>query len=456
MRKLTSLAFAAILALPAAQAEPYADGDVVVFFGDSITHAGHYHEYVTDYYRTRFPEARIRFVNSGIGGDTAEGARKRIPEDIAEYVPTHVAIAFGMNDARRGSYAAQSTSRALASRARALKRYETNLGRLAEEVRAAAPNARLAYLTVTPYDDTVVLTNQADEANCAGCRVGLSLFAGLVIDAAAREGVQVVDWYSPLNNFVQRHQRENPQFSVVASDRTHPTALGHAIMAWEFLKAQNAPAVVSEVEIDAKGGTVAKAENGEVTGLKADADGVSFELLAKALPLPVCEEARPYLKEFDVERTLNREIVRVTGLAAGTYALKIDGVEVGRQTAEELAEGVGLGFNEKTPQYRQAQEVARRNAELWERERVLRDHHSARWFFFGKAKVDDMAAFRAYYEENVKEDAPEWVRYFGAFVPGYLEYWPKYKEVRAELWKDQDAVRRLAKPVPHTYEIRPI
>ena len=33
------------------------------FFGDSITHGGRYHEFVADYYLTRFPEADIRFVN---------------------------------------------------------------------------------------------------------------------------------------------------------------------------------------------------------------------------------------------------------------------------------------------------------------------------------------------------------------------------------------------------------
>ena len=69
-------------------AEPFRDGDTVVFFGDSITHGGLYHKYIVDFYRTRFPERKIRFVNSGIGGDTAAGAMKRIPEDVAEYDPS--------------------------------------------------------------------------------------------------------------------------------------------------------------------------------------------------------------------------------------------------------------------------------------------------------------------------------------------------------------------------------
>ena len=77
-RCATVLLFLVALA-GACVAEPFRDGDTVVFFGDSITHGGLYHKYIVDFYRTRFPERKIRFVNSGIGGDTAAGAMKRVP-----------------------------------------------------------------------------------------------------------------------------------------------------------------------------------------------------------------------------------------------------------------------------------------------------------------------------------------------------------------------------------------
>ena len=72
--RAAKLVWALALLAGTVSAEPFVDGDTVVFFGDSITHGGFYHEYLTDFYRTRFPEADIRFVNSGIGGDTANGA----------------------------------------------------------------------------------------------------------------------------------------------------------------------------------------------------------------------------------------------------------------------------------------------------------------------------------------------------------------------------------------------
>ncbi len=73
-------ALAAVLFAFAASAEPFKDGDTVVFLGDSITHGGRYHEFIADFYRTRYPGRHIRFVNSGIGGDSAGGAMKRVKE----------------------------------------------------------------------------------------------------------------------------------------------------------------------------------------------------------------------------------------------------------------------------------------------------------------------------------------------------------------------------------------
>ena len=450
------LVSAALLPVVAA-AEPYRDGDVAVFFGDSITHGGIYHAYVTDYYRTRFPEAKIRFVNSGIGGDTAAGAFKRIPEDVAEYAPTHVAFHFGMNDINRGAYLPESTAQSLVSRERAQAGYRKSLRKLIDAVRQAAPTAKFPYLTPTPYDDTAIVTNAPKSGwasyNNVGCNAGLSLMAGHVIASAQADKADYVDWFSVLNGFVVRNQKKNPYFSIVRPDRVHPEELGHSIMAWEFLKRQGVPSLVSDVTVDAAAARAGACANATVSDVVRKDCGVAFTLLAKALPFPVHAKALPYVAEFDVEKDLNRETLTVTGLADGTYALKIDGEEVGRYSAAELAKGVSLGFNPKTPQYRQAQAVAKRDAELRGREAVLRNHHSARWCYFNRAPVNDIAAFRAWYDNDVKNGGKEANSYFGRFIPGYLAYWPKYREVREALWKDQDAARALAKPVSHRYEV---
>ena len=441
----------------ASAAAPFESGDTVVFFGDSITHGGRYHEFVTDYYRTRFPEARIRFVNSGIGGDTCAGARPRIPVDVAEYDPTWVCFHFGMNDVSRGSYAATPTAAMMMGADAAQEAFGRNLATLVGAVRKAVPSARFVYFTPTPYDDTAVVTNLPANApawartNQVGCNTALALLSGRVLRKAESDGALGVNWYSPLESFLMARRAKDPHYMLTSWDRVHPGALGHSIMAWEFLLAQGAPAVVSSVVLDAAKGEALSCERAAVSGVTASDGGLSFTVLAEALPMPVAPEALEAAREWHVEERLNRETLRITGLAAGDYAVDIDGGRVGVWTAAELAKGISLGFNDRTPQYRQAQLVFAKTRELTERERVLRNHHSARWFY-GQcgAPVDDVAAFKAWFGQDGRNDGG----HFAAFVPGYLAYWPTYRETRAALWADQERVRALAKPLPHRYAVR--
>ena len=450
---------AAVVALAASVcAEPFRDGDTVVFFGDSITHGGRYHEFLTDFYRTRFPDADIRFVNSGIGGDSAQGAMPRIPVDVAEYGPTWVFYHFGMNDVNRGAYVKDQTPRQKRQAADAAASFKRNFVALSEKVRAAVPGVREMFATPTPYDDTADVTNMPKGAtgwatvNQVGCNAALRGLGEFVKGVAAERRVPVVDWHAPLDGFVNRRRRAgDAHFMVTGCDRVHPGAVGHSIMAWEFLKAQGVPATVSDVKLDAAAGRTVRAENATVTDVTRTADGVTCTVLAKALPFPVPDEVRGILGEFDVEETLNREVFAVKGLPKGEYALLIDGSEVLRTDHAGFASGVGLGFNPKTPQYAQARAFFDRNAELAERERKMRNSHAARWFYaMRKAPVDDVKAFGEWFERN----EPNKGECFAKFVPGYLAYWPRYREMRAELLADQRKARALARPVPRKYEVK--
>ncbi len=62
------------------------------------------------------------------------------------------------------------------------------------------------------------------------------------------------------------------------------------------------------------------------------------------------------VRSSDVVQALNQEPLKVRGLGAGRYALKIDGETAGTFTAQELAAGVNLA-ELPTPMMRQAAEV---------------------------------------------------------------------------------------------------
>ena len=113
----------------------------------------------------------------------------------------------------------------------------------------------------------------------------------------------------------------------------------------------------------------------------------------------------------------------------------------------ELADGVNLSLLDAMPQVAQSRYVFDADERNRETERVLRNHHSARWAYSGRANVDDVAAFAKWIEEKGENG------YFAKFVPGYVEYWPRYREVRAGLLAEQEKVYALAKPKIHRYRI---
>ena len=95
-------------------------------------------------------------------------------------------------------------------------------------------------------------------------------------------------------------------------------------------------------------GKAARAVNGKVTEFAATETGVSFSLLANALPWVLPADTAEGQKLTHLGHKYSNEKVTVRGLPAGNYALKIDGAEVGQWDAGTLAFGVELEGNEKT------------------------------------------------------------------------------------------------------------
>ncbi len=84
-----------------------ADGDTLVFLGDSITHQCLY-TVRRGLLLHAVPEGGIKFHNSGIGGDSVGDALARFDRDVAAYKPKYVTILLGMNDGHYKSFDAES------------------------------------------------------------------------------------------------------------------------------------------------------------------------------------------------------------------------------------------------------------------------------------------------------------------------------------------------------------
>jgi lysophospholipase L1-like esterase len=328
------------------------DGDRVVFYGDSITQEGQYARTVEAYVATRYPEWTISFRNAGVGGDKVNGGsggsiEVRLQRDVIAHNPTLVTIMLGMND---GGYQAfdQATFDIYASG------YRSIVTRLKD----ALPGVRLVLIQPSPYDD---LTRPAGAEAYDSV---LKRYAAFVQDLGREQGATVVDLHTPLLAGIEKIAKTNPLLArQMIPDRVHPSAAGHYVMAGALLRAWNAPAVVSRVELDAaaSGARLVRAENTEVTGLAAKGPYLEWTQTDRALPLPLSfKDAQVELGELAGAglEALDQQILKINGLSAGRYELLIDGVAEGRFSEVELKAGVNLA-KEDTPMYKQAVPVRR-------------------------------------------------------------------------------------------------
>ncbi len=434
------------------QAELFKDGDRVVFYGDSITHKGMYLYDVYDYYLTRFPTAKIRFFNAGVSGDNAGAAQDRFKGDVVDRHPTQVVVMFGMNDVNPGNYATNRTPGKIKSGAKALQQYQENLAAIFDRVEKECKGAKAVFVTPTPYDDRVQLP-PAKKPNAFGCRDGLGVAAGCVRAFHQAKGGTLVDFYTPMVAYNRKRQKTDPTFTLIGPDRVHPQEPGHLYMAWRFLMAQGADALVSDVTINAHELVCAKSLNASVSDLKKSDDGkISFDVLEGALPFPVDPAAKAFAAEIPLEDELNQEILTVAGLPEGEYMLTIDGEEVARHTAKEWSDGINLAMNEKTPQYRQAQAVHAKGRECQAVELITRHWAASRWFM-KKCKVDveDEAQVQAYVD-SIKDK--KWHHYYEtAILDYYVKEWPTREKRYAEIERLTQELFALRVPKSHRYTL---
>ncbi len=446
MKRAFSIVLAVVcLLITNAKAGTFQDGETVCFLGDSITHGRQYHAMIYAYYLTRFPDRTVHFVNAGISGDSAGGALGRLQDDVISKSPSTVVVMFGMNDVGRGNYVAKPTVKHRKAQRRSLSWYQSNmdklLGRISSETKAI-----LILLTPSPFDQTVV----TERKNQPGCNDGLGKCVEIARRLAEKNKAQVIDLHGPMTALNLRQQKKDPAYTLIGPDRVHPGPPGNLMMAWLFLKAQGAPSLVSSVEFDAAAGRVNEAENATVSDVRRKDGGWTFTVLEKALPYPVDADAREILDLIPLKKSLNQEIVRITGLPNGSHVLSIDGAEVACHTARQWAEGINLAFNPATPQVKQAEKVAQINERRRLAEVRLRGYACVRWFL-GHRRIDpdDMAAVKKYAATKMSKTG-----YYERQVPTYIKEWDRRDEVVAEVADLEREALQVRKPVLHEYEIR--
>jgi len=322
------------------------DGDRVVLYGDSITEQRFYTRDVQDYVATRYPMLNIQFHNAGIAGDTVRGgytgdSATRVSRDVKPWDPNVITIMLGMND---GGYVPPDKD--------ILAAYETGYVNLLHMLRDAAPSARMTLLENTPYDE---ITHGTE---FKGYMATTEQNAQAAIALADQEHLAVVDTNTPVVQVLKRAKSADASFaSLLVPDRIHPSEPLHWVMAGALMKAWRLDPVVSSVIIDGDAHEVAKSERTTVTNLAGDTKHIEWDQMDEALPLPFNFDSE--LMNFVLGNSdlfsLDQEMLKVRGLPANRYALRIDGMAIGSFTAQQLGKGVNLATL-KTPMWKQARQ----------------------------------------------------------------------------------------------------
>ena len=418
---------ALLLALPSARAQGpsgvaipaffYRDGDTpAVFLGDSITAQKMYTTYIETYVLSRFPSWNLTFRNIGWGGDTSWLSRRGTFEngmkrDILSLAPKAITVDFGMNDARGGdaNYA----------------KYVEHTTRLAKELKAAG--ARVALLTPSPEE-------RYTEGQPGGSiyNVMLRKYSDAVKEIAAKEGVLFVDQFTPFLKVIE-DGRKAAVLGATADPRlipdgVHPNPAGHLVMASSILKGLGAPALVSDVEIDAVAVAVKSARNCKVELKPAAAAGeLSFVRTDDCLPWapPVAAEFVLKVPGYTPLDDLSFYGLKVTGLKAARYELRVDAEVGGTFTREELAAGVNLTLF--------AGPVTAQSRKLIDAVAAKNGTFNERWM-------------------NVQiYDPPAWLKTPGLDAARVTEI----ARLDKVIMEQEQAVNALRKTVPHTFILKP-
>jgi len=300
------------------------DGDVVVMIGDSITEQHLYSNYVEMWTVTRFPNWKLTFRNVGIGGDRSPGGNSRFPRDVLPHAPTAMTVDFGMND---GAYRGFDEG--------TFQIFMDGLQGMADQARAA--RIRVAWVTPQPLDG-----DEQGPTALTGYNQTLAKLSDGVKLIADKNGGLFVDQFHPYLAVLDAARARGPKYErITGGDAVHPGPPGQALMAASILEGLGFPSLVSSAEIDAAAGHVVSARNCTVEGVARKDGGLTFSRLDGALPF-FPGDARSILPHAPILEELNDYGLRVTGLAPGSFEVRVGGTSIARLTAEQLAAGVNL------------------------------------------------------------------------------------------------------------------
>jgi len=227
--------FAALMSIQIGFTQAIIDKNVktVLFLGNSITWSGIYVNDIEAYFRFKYPERNIEFINVGLPSETVSGLsepghangefprpdlHERLARVLQQIKPDLVFACYGMND---GIYLPFDSTR--------FKKFKEGILWLHDEVNKTS--AEIIHITPPDYDEV--------RGKSKGYSFVLDIYADWLLSLRQSMQWQAIDIHYPMKKYLQAHRQADAKFGLdafaLAEDGIHPGETGHWIMAREVL-----------------------------------------------------------------------------------------------------------------------------------------------------------------------------------------------------------------------------
>jgi len=306
--------------ITAAEPPGLRDGDRVALIGDALIERDGEFAFLETALACTVPGGKVRFRNFGWTGDTVAGSArhdglKGLNADLTAFAPTVVVLGYGTTDSFAGAAKVAAFSSGLTQLIATVGsgRRLVIVAPVAHQQRAGMPDAAVRNADLLPYVEALA--------------------------SAAKPAGLFVDWFRDLAGPVAAAE-------PLSDNGIHLNQHGYRLAAQRLARALD-PTPAWRIELTAPA-TAGRVSGATVSDLAAAGGGVQWTALDRTLPLAG-----------------ERRVVQVTGLAAGRYALAIDGTAVASGDARQWAAGVEISSGPDYAQAERLRQVILRKNDLW-------------------------------------------------------------------------------------------
>ncbi|MGH7179813.1 MAG: SGNH/GDSL hydrolase family protein, partial [Tepidisphaeraceae bacterium] len=264
MNRTSALVITFLLAsLAHAQLKP---NDRLAIIGDSITEQKQYSVFIEDYLLMCKPVPGVRTMQFGWGGETSWGFLARLENDCLPFKPTLAMTSLGMND---GGYGPVNQER--------LEKYRTAMNGLVDAFEQSGVRVVLGSPGVIDQNTAF----RKDRARTDVYNQTLKAERDAVEAIAKSRGLPFADVYTPMMNvMLQAEAKYGADYHVAGADGVHPSANGHLVMAYAFLKALGCDGNIATITVDLNSKQASATDGQTVKGF----DGQSLTIESTRYP----------------------------------------------------------------------------------------------------------------------------------------------------------------------------